>query len=211
MASKIFGTQMQHIKPLIIASTIFALISSANPVFAENYDASTKPVQVSVINSGADPESKDTLDTTLLVAQFRSSGRRAMHKIDLTAECGLKRFTSAVSSPATDNHSQVIAFANVWAEIDGKVVPIAPGVLNDDSPGIVRLCSWLEWDRALRPNRDDIKSAAGFSWIATDVPRGNHELTIKATLSVILKSQAQATSNGSLEVGKRTVTISQLR
>lgn len=213
MKKTLLTIKIDSMKPSILGILLYSTIMSSSHAIGIGYDASVDSVELSASTTASEPKDQKTLDTTLLSTEFKSRGRNSVYKIDLTSECGLKRFTVSTGSSATENHSQVIALAKVWAEVDGVVVPIAPisGTTPVPSDGQARLCSWLEWDRALQGNRDDIKSAAGFSWVTTGIPSGKHLLEIKANLSVSVVSEMQAANAGSIELGRRTLTISQIK
>ena len=200
---------MTQKKALLPASVLGMLFIASASAHAAGYASSATDIKVSANTSKENTDDRETLDATLLTTQFKSRGRKDLYSVNLSAECEIRRF-SVGPVQGQDNYSELVTIARVWAEIDGQIVPVS----SEESPqdaGSIRLCNQLEWDEASRGNRDDLTMTSGFTWVATNLPKGNHQLEIKTSLGAYARSGAEAGNGTSIRVGKRTVTVNQLR
>lgn len=200
---------MKRVQLIISSSVLTTLMLAPLSTNAASYAASATEVTVSASTTKEQMENQKSLDATLLSTSFKSHGRNRIYSIDISAECDIRRFTIGTGMDKSNN-SELVADARIWAEIDGQIIPIA----SDESPdkmGMITLCRQLEWDEASRGNRDDIKTATGFTWVATNLPKGKHQLEIKSNLWAYAKSGVEAGNAVALTVGKRIVKVQALQ
>ena len=174
------------------------------------YSSSVEEIKIDASTTIDEPSDSKKMEAVLLTTQFKSAGRRSVYKIDLSSECEIRRYTRGVSENQKNNHSQLGASIVAWAEIDGQVIPISQNE-DLDKIGRVPLCAQLEWDEASNPNRDDLNIAAGYSWMASNIPSGKHQLELKARLTAFSITKENAGGGVMASVGKRMLTVNQFK
>ena len=191
---------------------LFVGMAASGIVAAQSggYSSSIEEIKIDASTTIEEPSDSKEMEAVLLTTQFKSAGRGSLYKIDLSSECEIRRFTRGVSENQKNNHSQLGASIVVWAEIDGQVIPISPNE-DPDETGRLPLCAQLEWDEASNPNRDDLNVAAGYSWMASNIPRGKHQLELKARFYAFSITKENAGGGVMARVGKRMLTVNQFK
>lgn len=174
------------------------------------FSSSTEEIKVNA-STNVENNKWDTqeIEATLLSTPFKSDGRKYLYEIDFSSECEIRRFSIGPRS-GDDNYSELGAAVRIWATVDGEIVAVANNEAAERD-NIVILCSQLEWDEASRGNRDDLITSSGFTWMVTNLPKGNHQLEIKAALYASAKSGPQAANGVKASVGKRLLKVNRFR
>jgi hypothetical protein len=145
--------------------------------------ASASTVQMIEAHSAADAIPGEP--TELLRAEFRTSAR-ANALIRFDAECAI--LTALSGTTEEDGEVEARATLHAWVELDGQPVPVSR---EDGDDGSIALCNGGETVASLEIDADEIsekylrlRQTHGFSWAASEIGNGVHELRLLGQLEV---------------------------
>lgn len=216
---------MLGVRPRVAAAGALALALSAGYLAQGTYAAGGTPANKAVAAGSKRVVTGPGVKVKLMSATFKTSKPTDL-LIQISAECSI--LTDVVipgsDEPGATQTAEASASVRVWAELDGKIVPLndissppqdpadsAKGTDSDKATFCDRLHRRTVSDRedpqdGVDGSRDYMltKSANAFNWVRMNAGSGLHELVVYADLAV---GTLTAGSNAQAHIGNRTLIV----
>ncbi|MDQ1438070.1 MAG: hypothetical protein QOK43_1699 [Acidimicrobiaceae bacterium] len=152
--------------------------------------ASNLPADKMTVTASRMSVTAPNADATLMTAQMKTSSPADL-LFQVTAECTI---LSSITNTGSETQSYK-ATVEVWIEVDGKPVPVVPGVTtngasgstpNPDSGRVIfcnreftRTTTYDSQNESIK-DVENTTQANGFNWVALNVGNGIHNIAVKA-------------------------------
>lgn len=185
--------------------------------FDRSFVAASASTEVLEAQATADSSSSEPVELLRTTFQVRPQFSKDL-ALHFDSECAA--ILDADEEGAVEIPNVTGASVRVWAEVDGNPVPVAPtGDPMTDDDGSVVICRDDGAVDFSTTEPDDVagqlaglSETHGFSWLAENVGRGNHEVVILASLDLQTEEPeeeptAEEEADAMALIGKRILTV----